>query len=187
MLVLRCCVGFSLVVASGGYSQFQCLGFSLPWLLLLRSIGSRACGPSSCDFQALEHRLNSYGLSCSMACGIFADQGSDPCLLHWQVNSLLLSHHGSPAQHSIEEEAGVQSPEFINGRAIYIDSQAYELSIAPRFSCLESSFVDTGHRNNKRRTTASLLCVSAYIHYAWFICSLIKWGSLSSCSYESPR
>ena len=26
-------------------------------------------------------------------------------------------------------------------------------------------FVDTGHRNNKRRTTASLLCVSAYIHY----------------------
>ena len=34
-------------------------------------------------------------LSCSMACGIFLDQGSNPCLLPWQVDSLLLSHQGS--------------------------------------------------------------------------------------------
>ena len=33
-----------------------------------------------------------HGLSCSMACGIFPDQGSNPCLLHWQVDSLPLSH-----------------------------------------------------------------------------------------------
>ena len=26
-------------------------------------------------------------LSCPMACGIFQDQGSNPCPLHWQVNS----------------------------------------------------------------------------------------------------
>ena len=34
----------SLVVASGGYSSLQCAGFSLQWLLLLRSMGPRACG-----------------------------------------------------------------------------------------------------------------------------------------------
>ena len=31
----------SLVSASGGYSSLQCTGFSLQWLLLLRSTGSR--------------------------------------------------------------------------------------------------------------------------------------------------
>ena len=35
-------------------------------------------------------------LSCSAACGIFPDQGSNPCLLHWQMDSLPLSHQGSP-------------------------------------------------------------------------------------------
>ena len=28
--------------------------------------------------------------------GIFSTQGSSPCLLHWQVDSLPLSHQGSP-------------------------------------------------------------------------------------------
>ena len=36
-----------------------------------------------------------HGLSCSAACGIFLEQGLNPCL-HWQVDSLLLSHQGSP-------------------------------------------------------------------------------------------
>ena len=40
--------GLSLVVASGGYSPLQCAGFSLQWLLLLRSTGSRRVGFSSC-------------------------------------------------------------------------------------------------------------------------------------------
>ena len=34
--------GLSLVAASGGYSSLQCMGFSLQWLLLLWSTGSRA-------------------------------------------------------------------------------------------------------------------------------------------------
>ena len=52
----------------------------------------------SCDFRALEHRLTSCGtwLSCSGACGILLDQGSNPCFLHWQGNSLPLCHQGSP-------------------------------------------------------------------------------------------
>ena len=41
--------GLSLVAVSGGYSSLQCMGFSLRWLHLLRSMGSRHAGFSSCD------------------------------------------------------------------------------------------------------------------------------------------
>ena len=37
-----------------------------------------------------------HGLSCSTSGGIVLDQGSNPCLLHGQVDSLPLSHKGSP-------------------------------------------------------------------------------------------
>ena len=51
--------GLPLVAASGGYSSLQHVGFSLQWLLLLQSTGSRHVGFSSCGSWALEHRLNS--------------------------------------------------------------------------------------------------------------------------------
>ena len=53
--------GFSLVVARGGYSLLRCMGFSLWWLLLLRSTGSRHGGFSSCGSRALESRVSSCG------------------------------------------------------------------------------------------------------------------------------
>ena len=67
----------------------------------LSCCGARArgrAGFSSCSSQALRHSLNSCGpqLGCSAACGTFPDQGSNPCLLHWQADSLPLSHPGSP-------------------------------------------------------------------------------------------
>ena len=37
-----------------------------------------------------------HGLSCSAACGIPPDQGSNPCPLHWQADSQPLCHQGSP-------------------------------------------------------------------------------------------
>ena len=40
--------GLSLVVASGDYSLLRCMGFSLRWLQLLWSTGSRRVGFSSC-------------------------------------------------------------------------------------------------------------------------------------------
>ena len=102
-------VALSLVVASGVYSSLWCAGFSLQWLLLLRSMGSRHAGFSSCGSRALECRLSScgtqasvavacgfqsvgsvvgvHGLSCSVACGIFPDHGSNLCPLHWQADS----------------------------------------------------------------------------------------------------
>ena len=65
---------FSLVAASGSYSLVMvcCL-----LIFVVSLIGERS-------------------LSCSEACGIFLDQGFNPCLLHWPLYSLLLSHHGSP-------------------------------------------------------------------------------------------
>ena len=35
-------------------------------------------------------------VSCSTAYGIFPDQGSNLCLLHWQADSQPLGHQGSP-------------------------------------------------------------------------------------------
>ena len=67
------------------------------------------CRLSSCGLQALERRLSTcgawasvvvarglesagsvvvaHGLGCSAACGIFPDQGSNLCPLHWQADS----------------------------------------------------------------------------------------------------
>ena len=53
--------GLSLVVASRGYSSLQCMGFSLRWLFLLWSTGSRRTGFISCGSWALELRLSSSG------------------------------------------------------------------------------------------------------------------------------
>ena len=70
-----------------------CAGFSLRWLLLLWSMGSRHTGFSSCDHSGSV--VVPHGLSCSVACGIFPDQGSNPCPLHWQADSQPLHHQGS--------------------------------------------------------------------------------------------
>ena len=81
--------GLSLVVASGGHSSSRCAGLSLSRPLLLRSTGSRHAGSV----------VVAHGPSCSAACGIFPDQGSNLCPLHWQADSQPLRHQGSPQCH----------------------------------------------------------------------------------------
>ena len=76
--------GLSLVAARGGHSSSQCAGLSLSRPLSLW--GSRHAGSV-----VVAHRP-----SRSAACGIFPDQGSNPCPLHWQADSQPLSHQGSP-------------------------------------------------------------------------------------------
>ena len=81
VLGLRFVRRLSLVAASGGHSSSRCgdrsssrcagLSLSRP-LPLLRGTGSRRAGSV-----AVAHRP-----SCSAACGIFPDQGSNPCPLH---------------------------------------------------------------------------------------------------------
>ena len=68
--------GLSLVGAGEGCSLLQYMDFPSPWHLLW-STGSRHGGSV-----AVAHRL-----SCSTAYGIFPDQGSNPCPLHWQADS----------------------------------------------------------------------------------------------------
>ena len=78
--------GLSPVAASGGHSSSRCAGLSLSRPLLLRSAGSRCAGSV----------VVAHGPSCSAACGIFPDQGSNPCPLHWQTDSQPLCHQESP-------------------------------------------------------------------------------------------
>ena len=78
--------GLSLVAASGGHSLSRCTGVSLSRPLLLQSTGSSRAGSV----------IVAHGASCSTACGIFPDQGSNPCPLHWQADSQPLHHQGSP-------------------------------------------------------------------------------------------
>ena len=46
----------------GLLSSWRCAALTFLWLLLLQSVGSRACGLRSCGFQALEHRPPCMGL-----------------------------------------------------------------------------------------------------------------------------
>ena len=61
--------GLSLVAASEGDSSLRCEGFSLRWLRGARALGAQASV------------VVMHGLSCSAACGIFLDQGLNPCPL----------------------------------------------------------------------------------------------------------
>ena len=72
-LLLR--AGFSLVAASGGYSSLRCAGFSLRWLLLLRSTGSRRMGFSSWGTRALECRPSSCGTRAYLLRGMWDLRG----------------------------------------------------------------------------------------------------------------
>ena len=90
----------------GAYSVVEVHGLLSAVVSLVASMGPRALrfqqlrhegsvvvapGLWSTGSIAVAHRLNY-----SAACGIFPDQGSNPCLLHWQADSLPLSHQGSP-------------------------------------------------------------------------------------------
>ena len=61
------------------------------------------CGLTALASLVTEHRLWAqasvvvgHGLSCSSACGILPDQGSNPCPLRWQVDFYPPDHQGSP-------------------------------------------------------------------------------------------
>ena len=82
--------GLSPVAASGGHSSSRCAGLSPPRPLPLQSTGSRRAGSA----------IVAHGPRRSVACGIFPDQGSNPCPLHWQADSQLLRHQGSPLENT---------------------------------------------------------------------------------------
>ena len=87
VLGLRFCARAFSSCGKRGHSSSRCVGPSLSRPLPLRSTGSRRTGSV----------VAAHGPSCSAACGIFPDQGSNPCPLHWQTDSQPLRHQGSPA------------------------------------------------------------------------------------------
>ena len=79
--------GFSLAPPSGSYSLVAVLGFLIAMASLVakhRLLGAQASAVAA-------HRL-----SCSMAWGLFPDQGSNPRPLCWQEASQPLDHQGRP-------------------------------------------------------------------------------------------
>ena len=99
-----------LFIAVRGPLTIAALSLSRP--LLLRSTGSRRAGSA----------VVAHGPSCSAACGIFPDQGSNPCPLHWQAVSQPLRHQGSPS--SWTWVCWIQTPAlFVSGPAPTIPSE----------------------------------------------------------------
>ena len=82
----------------GAALQLQCMGFSLQWLLQWEQNlqGMWAFIVAAPGVQSVHSIVVTLELGCSVECRIFLNQGSSPCLLHWQVDSLPLSHQGNP-------------------------------------------------------------------------------------------
>ena len=117
--VKNCYIFHYLVLASAGSSLLpgflsRCDEwghlFIAVWILLLQGIDSRAHRLSSHSSRALGHkrRIVEHGLSCSVACGIFPDQGWKPCFLRWQSDSLPPLPPGKPLAHCVDEKTGPQ-------------------------------------------------------------------------------
>ena len=96
VLGLHCCTW-----AFSSWSELRLLFIVvLELLIVVAPQGAQALGTQA--LVAAAPKLWSTGpivvlhrLSRSVACGIFLDQGSNPCPLPWQAVSLPLSHHGS--------------------------------------------------------------------------------------------
>ena len=58
------------------------------------TVAASRCGAQAPDAQSSV--VVAHGPSCSAACGIFPDQGSNPCPLHRQADSQPLRHQGRP-------------------------------------------------------------------------------------------
>ena len=89
----------SLIAASRGYSSLWYAGFSLQWLLLLPSTGSRHTGFSSCGAKALELRLSSCGVWAQLLCSMWdlPRPHIEPVFPALAGGFLTTGHQGSPA------------------------------------------------------------------------------------------
>ena len=89
-LGLCCCARAFSSCSEWGYSSLRCTGFSLRWLHLLQSMGSRCTGFSSCGSRALELRLSSCGARALLLRGMWdlpRPGLSNPRPLRWQADS----------------------------------------------------------------------------------------------------
>ena len=80
--------GLSLVVAGRNYSLVAVHGLLIGVVSLVAEHGLQSMQASA---------VVTHGFSCFVASGIFMDQGSNSCPLHWQAYSQPLGHQGSPS------------------------------------------------------------------------------------------
>ena len=128
MLGLHCCTGFSLAVVSKGHALVAGQGLLIavaPHVAehglqgvreQLWHVGSAAAVPGlySTGSMVMVHRL-----SCSVACGIFPDQESSPCLLHCQVDSLPLNHQRRPGSIFMSSLSLTLGHQYLSERSLY--------------------------------------------------------------------
>ena len=88
MLKLHCCAGFSLAVASGGYPLGAVNGLLVAVASLVAEQGFWVSAVVAWALEPQAQSFGVHGLSCSMVCGIFLDQGSNPRLLYRQADFL---------------------------------------------------------------------------------------------------
>ena len=137
------------------YVYYSCCLHANSCLLVLQPHGlqpTRLLSP--CDFPGKNTRVGCHSFSRQ----IFPTQGSNPHLLHWQVDSLSLSHQGSPSIYidNIEKEYAkgkvIESWSFFDSSnilqhpIIFIHDQKYRLQFCFRKSVLESG------RNNDQES-----------------------------------
>ena len=80
--------GLSSSCSEWGCSLIAAYGLLIVVASLVVEHGLSARGLSSCSSQSTGSVLVAHKLSCSAACGIFLDQGSNLYLLYWQEDSL---------------------------------------------------------------------------------------------------
>ena len=88
-------VACRLLVVACGFSLSSC-GTRAPG-----RVGSAVGGMQALSLRCVCSVVVAHRLSCFAACGIFPDQGSNPCPLHWKADSLPPHHQGSPKIHFI--------------------------------------------------------------------------------------
>ena len=98
VLALCWCGAFSLVVMSRGFSLVAVCEILFSVTPFEQSTSSRCVGSvvEAPGIQRTGPVVVVHGLSCSVAWGTLLDQGLEPCLLHWHMGSLPVSHQESP-------------------------------------------------------------------------------------------
>ena len=85
MLGLRCFMGSSVVAMNWGHPEVVVHGLPIAWASLIAQHRLQAARLSlvvAPGIWSMDSVVIAHGLSCSVACGIFLDWGSNPCLLH---------------------------------------------------------------------------------------------------------
>ena len=108
-------------------------------------------------------RSVAHGPSCSAACRIFPDQGSNPCPPHWQADSQPLRHQGSPTLFLKKKNKRKERRERKRGENI-TDVPLLRSLWSP-CPTLVPSLLPKGHHCYEMRVADLFRCIYITIHY----------------------